>query len=165
VDFAEALEEEWATVDPDNWVVEPGSWHDLSVELEPHDLSSAIKSHVRQLTDALFSAGLLREVASRPQPTTEVVELAETFHRLAEEWRQETLIDSSIQRRVMHPAYQRIIGLGRPAVPLILAELERRPDYWFWALTAITGDDPAREETTLQGAQERWLEWAREKGM
>ena len=29
-----------------------------------------------------------------------------------------------------------------PVVPLILAELEHEPDQWFWALEAITDEDP-----------------------
>jgi hypothetical protein len=65
----------------------------------------------------------------------------------------------------MHRAYQQIIGMGRPAVPLIINELRSEPDYWFWALTAITGEDPAREETTLAGARDSWLHWAQERGL
>ena len=42
----------------------------------------------------------------------------------------------------MSPSYQRIIGLGSAVVPLLLRELERQPDHWFWALKAITGADP-----------------------
>ena len=33
--------------------------------------------------------------------------------------------------------YQRIVGMGL-SVPLILEELRREPDQWFWALEAIT---------------------------
>jgi hypothetical protein len=31
----------------------------------------------------------------------------------------------------MLPPYQQIIGMGPPAVPLILEELRREPDQWF----------------------------------
>ena len=78
-----------------------------------------------------------------------------------------TLVDARSVRprtRVRFPPPPSL-ALGYEAVPLILAELERDPDYWFWALTAITGEDPARDETTLQGATERWLEWARNRGL
>jgi len=90
--------------------------------------------------------------------------VADRFGELVTEWKRETIVDSSVKRRATHRAYQQIIGLGRPALPLILAELDREPDYWFWALTAITGEDPARDEETLEGARARWLEWAREDG-
>jgi len=38
--------------------------------------------------------------------------------------------------------YQRIVGMGLSAVPLILEELRREPDQWFWALEAITEENP-----------------------
>jgi len=41
-----------------------------------------------------------------------------------------------------HHAYQRIIGMGDQAIPLLLRELQREVDLWFWALEAITGEDP-----------------------
>ena len=62
----------------------------------------------------------------------------------------------------MHPAYQHVIGMGSLALPFILAELEREPDHWFWALKAITGEDPVAEEQRgdVLGMTKTWLEWA-----
>ena len=45
-----------------------------------------------------------------------------------------------------HPAYREIIAMGEPAIGLILAELETRPDHWFEALRALTGEDPVPPE-------------------
>lgn len=42
----------------------------------------------------------------------------------------------------MLPSCQRIIGMGPVVVPLILEELRREPDHWFWALEMLTEDDP-----------------------
>jgi hypothetical protein len=67
-------------------------------------------------------------------------------------------------KRFMHPAYQRIIGLGQPAVPLLIEELRTRPDHWFWALSCIVGIDPAQGATTVESAAERWINWAAEAG-
>ena len=66
----------------------------------------------------------------------------------------------------MHPAYQEIIGMGELAVPLILAELERDPDHWFWALKAITGADPVPEHCRghLEEMAQAWLRWGRMQG-
>lgn len=66
----------------------------------------------------------------------------------------------------MHPAYQRIIGFGLPAVPLILAELRRELDHWFWAFKAITGEDPvpAERRGNMKEMAEIWLEWGRQRG-
>jgi hypothetical protein len=37
--------------------------------------------------------------------------------------------------------------MGRDVVPLILADLRKEPYQWFWALRAITGEDPCRRPT------------------
>jgi hypothetical protein len=86
------------------------------------------------------------------------------FARLADEWREATSWLSSTQRIVLHRAYQQIIGMGPAAVPFILEELRARPAYWFWALTAITGEDPGEGTTDFSEARERWLRWGEERG-
>ncbi len=92
--------------------------------------------------------------------------LSEEFHRLREKWKAETAHLSSVTKIVMHPSYQRIIGMGQDVIPLILAELEKEPDLWFWALTAITGDNPISPEQRgqIRGITESWLRWGRERG-
>ena len=66
----------------------------------------------------------------------------------------------------MHPAYQEIIGMGERAVPLLLAELRREPDDWFWALHAITGANPvpAASRGNARTMAEAWLRWGAENG-
>ena len=54
-------------------------------------------------------------------------------------------LESTAQMAMLQP-YQRIIGLGMPVVPLILEELNREPNQWFWALEAITGQNPVPPE-------------------
>ena len=92
---------------------------------------------------------------------------AERFHALAEMWRNDVLFTSSVTEMVLHPAYQRIIGMGVAAVPFLLRELERRPDHWFWALTAITGADPVKPEHRgkLREMAQAWLQWGKEQGL
>jgi hypothetical protein len=93
-------------------------------------------------------------------------DLERTFRELADTWRDDTRFLSSVPDRVMHPAYQRIIGLGPAVVPLLLHHLERQPTHWFWALKAITGEDPvAREDAgAIQKMADAWLEWGRQRG-
>ena len=91
--------------------------------------------------------------------------LARVFEELTETWRRETSFLSFVQQRAMHPAYQRIIGMGWAAVPFILGELERRPDHWLWALQSITGEAPARQTDTFQAAVDAWLRWGRARGL
>ena len=92
---------------------------------------------------------------------------AEKFQALAETWRREVQFLSSVTEMVLHPAYQRIIGMGTAVVPHLLRELECRPDHWFWALTAITGADPVKSEDRgkLRKMTEVWLRWGKEQGL
>jgi len=91
------------------------------------------------------------------------------FQRLFQDWRAERGATSAITEAAACPAYQGIIGMGEAAVPLILAQLESEgdePDQWFWALKAITGADPVRDEDRgdfLKMAQ-TWIGWARAQG-
>ena len=92
---------------------------------------------------------------------------AEKFQALAETWRREVQFLSSVTEMVLHPAYQRIIGMGTAVVPHLLRELECRPDHWFWALTAITGVNPVKPEDRgkLRKMAEAWLTWGKEQGL
>ena len=89
------------------------------------------------------------------------------FRRLTDEWRRNRGFTSSATEMAMQPAYQRIIGMGPAAAPLILRELEQEPDHWFWALKAITGADPARPEDRgdIIAMQRAWLDWGRRRGL
>ena len=89
------------------------------------------------------------------------------FNKLAKAWKSETELVSKVSKRVMHPAYQKIIGMGESAVPLILKDLlENGPDDWFWALTAITDKNPITEEMAgkMSAMTEVWLQWGRNAG-
>ncbi len=92
---------------------------------------------------------------------------AEKFLALAEAWRRDVQFVSSVTEMVLHPAYQRIIGMGAVVVPHLLRELERRPDHWFWALHAITGADPVKPEDRgkLKKMAEAWIKWGKEQGL
>jgi hypothetical protein len=88
------------------------------------------------------------------------------FRELARQWKEATQFVSSVTGMVTHPAYQQIIGMGREVLPLILAELRRKPDHWFWALQAITRENPVRpaDRGRLQAMTQAWLDWAAAHG-
>lgn len=92
--------------------------------------------------------------------------LAATFRQLADRWQADTQYLSSTTDIALHPAYQRIIGLGPQVIPLILTELTRRPGRWFWALTALTGEDPVPPDARgrLPDMTAAWLRWGRDNG-
>jgi len=87
-----------------------------------------------------------------------------TFREFVTAWRNETWYISSIKKKVAHPAHLKIIGLGRPALPLIFRELRTFHDYWFSALESITREDPAPNAENIQDLTEAWLGWANENG-
>ncbi|MBM3764064.1 MAG: hypothetical protein FJW32_01615 [Acidobacteria bacterium] len=90
--------------------------------------------------------------------------LEKLFQELANQWRKETRILSSIQAKIYHPCYPRIIGLGTPVLPLIFTDLRDNGGLWYWALECITGDNPATNATTLDEQKRAWLEYATAKG-
>ena len=88
------------------------------------------------------------------------------FQELVEIWRRDTMFLSFMQQRALHPAYQRIIGMGLAAVPLILEELQREPNQWFWALEAITEENPVPPESAgdVRRMARAWIDWGRQRG-
>ena len=89
------------------------------------------------------------------------------FKKLAAAWKSETELVSKVTKKIMHPAYQKIIGMGELAVPLILKDLtDNGPDDWFWALTAITDENPIAKESAgdMRAMTEAWLQWGRKAG-
>lgn len=88
----------------------------------------------------------------------------EIFQNLADQWRKDTRHISSLSKMAVHPAYQRIIGMGMAVVPFILKELQQRGGHWLWALHAITGEDPAPVDANFPDAVQAWLEWGKQTG-
>jgi hypothetical protein len=86
-------------------------------------------------------------------------DVARIFSTSAAEWEAGTAAEGNALAIVMHPAYQRIIGLGPQAVPLIIDALRTEVDHWFWALRAIVGEDKALGAASLSEAAQRWIEW------
>jgi hypothetical protein len=86
------------------------------------------------------------------------------FERLSRTWLDETMITSSLTKKVENPAYQAIIAMGERAIPSILRDLEREPKLWGPALHAITGANPVQrgEEGKLKLVAKAWLQWAKD---
>lgn len=86
--------------------------------------------------------------------------LKSRFAALTKEWKGEAMFLSSVDAIVAIPAYQRIVEMGKPAIPLILDELKREPDHWFPALYAITGESPVAEADrgVISKMAQSWIE-------
>jgi hypothetical protein len=117
-----------------------------------------------QLTPSIPSNPKMPVISDAPVTTVRETN-EQRFNRLASQWQDETEHISSISKACMHPAYQRIIGMGADVVPILLRELRDNPDHWFWALNAITEEDPAEQEDTVDGAINAWLKWGESKGL
>ncbi len=93
--------------------------------------------------------------------------IRDRFARLRAEWKEQSRFLSITAQMAMLPSYQRIIGLGPAAVPLILEELEREPDHWFLALEAITDEDPVPPESAgkVREMAAAWLAWGTLHGL
>ena len=101
------------------------------------------------------------------EPATTRLDSSARFQRLADEWKKRSRHLSNTAQIAMLRPYQRIIGMGWDAVPFILAELQREPDQWFWALKAITQEDPVPPEAVgkVRLMAEAWIDWGRRRGL
>ena len=111
---------------------------------------------------ALFEPGSYLEVRSTWRDQAR-------FQELVREWKSRRSASSSVAEIVSHPAYQRIIGMGERAVPLILNQLRlegSKPAHWFWALNAITVEQPVSQSDRgdLVKMSQAWLEWGSRNG-
>jgi hypothetical protein len=97
---------------------------------------------------------------------TDVPDLERRFRELVDEWQAAVAPLSSTSARVQHPAYRQIIALGPAVVPLLLRELERRPNHWFAALRTLTGADPVAlaDRGHLGSMAAAWVKWGKERG-
>ncbi|MGE0375215.1 MAG: hypothetical protein AB7I48_18930 [Planctomycetaceae bacterium] len=93
-------------------------------------------------------------------------QIAERFAKLRDDWKQESQFLSNTAQMALLWPYQQMIGMGMDAVPLILAELTREPDHWFWALEAITGENPVPADAVgdVDASTRAWIDWGRRKG-
>jgi len=91
----------------------------------------------------------------------------ERFRSLAQQWRSETQWFSSTRDIAMHPAYQAIIGMGAAALPMILEDLRQNSGHWYWALKAISNEDPVvpGDRGSIKKMRNAWLQWGETKGL
>ncbi len=114
-----------------------------------------------EVGEAVMSLARALQTASVAQQTEA---LRPEFNTLADIWREETSGYSFSAQSTDHPAYRRIIGMGRPALPLIFEQLAQHGGQWYVALHAITDANPIPPEDRGHRAKTReaWLNWARE---
>ncbi len=91
----------------------------------------------------------------------------ERFEKLAANWKAKTRFLSNVTTKILNADYQKIIGMGKDAIPFILNDLaDNGPNDWYWALTAITDVNPIRPEMAgnMVAMTEAWLQWGTQAG-
>ncbi|MFM9909955.1 MAG: hypothetical protein ACKVOW_11425 [Chitinophagaceae bacterium] len=82
-------------------------------------------------------------------------------------WKNETVFSSSISEITNNAAYRYIIGLGQEVLPFIINDFKANDNHWFYALEAITGQNPINDNhkgiVPLMKAD--WLKWAKENNI
>ena len=88
----------------------------------------------------------------------------ERFGKLSKEWYEKSRFMSSTTEMCMLESYQKIIGMGWSAVPLILEELKVKPAHWSWALQSITDKNPVPKEYygKVRKVAQCWVNWGKQ---
>jgi len=126
----------------------------------------AIVISVPVVNNVAFYVNVVSDSAFHLPGFEEADEIRENFVQLADEWHTETGHLSASTQIAMHPAYQRIIGMGQEVVPLILSDLRARGGYWYWALSAITDASPVPDDAVgnMRAVRNAWLDWGLQRG-
>ena len=88
------------------------------------------------------------------------------FDELASEVEQDCMLVSSPSQIALHPAYQKIIGMGERIIPLLIKKLNEIPTMWFWALESISGYNPVPQnhKGNIPVMVKDWQNWYNENG-
>lgn len=121
------------------------------------------------LRPARYATGSPIDLVHEPRPPdappSAAPELRRVFEALRSRWEAATELSSSITESCTHPDYFRIIGLGPDVVPLIIEAVEAGDYHWDWALTALTGENPAAGAGDLDEVRRAWMAWGRNRGL
>ena len=84
------------------------------------------------------------------------------FDMWRNQWLDETKYNSNISSSMQHPLYSKILSLGDIIVPFLIMDLRENKTHWFYALTALTGENPILKEHSGQvdNMIADWVKWA-----
>lgn len=109
-----------------------------------------------------FAVQTLSEEASKHESRNL---LQSEFEECVRKWKNETGMFSTVQQKVIHPSYMRIIGMGKDVLPLVLMEMKLRPSHWGCALRAITGERPDAEAKSSKEQVQAWVDWGQQNNL
>lgn len=96
--------------------------------------------------------------------------LVPLFEALTNKWHSETGHHSNSGYTHTHPAYQGILAIGKPAIPLIIKDLQSSSGastHWFHAIRHILGDGPEIPEEyrgRVKIMEDIYLDWLAKRG-
>jgi len=133
----------------------------LDYELIVDDVIAVLDSTERRIKEHALPT------PARAYPVQSPTELTDIFETLTREWKAAASVSSSLTDAAMHASYQRIIGLGPSVIPLILRDLRDNGGPWFWALRALTGENPVPQahRGKMDLMTNDWLKWGQEKDL
>jgi hypothetical protein len=107
----------------------------------------------------MSSAMESRAAAERDQETALESELLRNFAQ----WMEGVGPISDPRKIAAHPAYTRIVDMGKPAIPIILRHLKREPSLLAWTLFDITGTNPVRPSDSgkIDQITKTWIKWGK----
>jgi hypothetical protein len=91
----------------------------------------------------------------------------EKFNALAAKWKNDSKTSLLMTQKCTDASYQRIIGMGQQTIPLLLKKIsEPSGEDWFWALSAVTNENPVKSEHRgiIDKIIEDWIKWGRSQG-
>lgn len=149
----------------------PGDWYGRPRSNEP----TSWRTRKRQLAEAVVVRyGYRLDLSgARKRNDRRALQFAVTdlsvelrFRALAREWKTEARLASTPTQMFLLPSYQRIIGLGPKVIPAILRDLLREPNHWFWALAALSGENPVNTKDigNVRAMTQSWLQWGKQQG-
>jgi len=110
---------------------------------------------------------LVAIIGDNPEIRESIVDaVKKEFTNLASQWTHDVEGMSSTVEMVKHPAYQKIVSMGKVVVPFLLEDLRQNPLYWLPALRQITQQNPVQPEQRGKVKQmaEAWLNWGKQEG-
>lgn len=89
---------------------------------------------LRDVRSYLDASRRIEQVAMGPTPgasdaSATPIGLTDEFRAIVKQWHRDTKHISSLPRMFAHPAYRRVMGMGRDVLPMLFAELQQRPDH------------------------------------
>lgn len=134
---------------------------------EVHGLSATISTTALLTRDHHGALrAIVRNTAAQLLPGISSAADWTEFQGYVEQWKAESAYLSMVEEMVLLEPYQKIIGMGRKALPLIMKQLENEgsnPDHWWWALRILARHDPVppQHAGNVPLMAKYWLEWLR----